>query len=1073
MRVVFSLLLMLCLSVLAFSQPRQVTGRILNEQGAPVPFASVLEKGTKNGVSADQAGNFTIRVAPNAVLVITAIGFSSRDIRATGDLSKITLVASGENIDEVVITSAYGAKTVARGVTYNAQIVSGEKINTIRQTNLNNALAGKVAGIQVRSQSAVGLGWGTSVRINGANGFGTGGGPIYVVDGTILPNIQDINMDEIEDVTVLQGPASTALYGPSGAGGAIVVSMKKGRKSKGIGIDLNMGVTFDKVSILPNYQNSYAGGGAADLMKYTWKTGDPVEWKALDGKFYPDYSDDASWGPRMVGQEYIPWYAWYGGTKYSYATAKLLPQPNNSRDFFETGVNYNNSVAFTKVTDMSSIRVSFNNISIDGMLPSTSLVKNVLSTKMNFDLNKHLSVGGDINYVNTKQKGEINDGYSNQSTGSFNQWFHRDLDMGIMKELRGLRTPDGIYASWNHANPSSFNPGNPRNFYAANYWYNFYTWFDLVDMPSQADRLYGNLYIKYKVNKHIDLKATYRKQQNTTWSEQKFSSELNKSGLQTTGNEPRAKGYYSTGTTFSNIRDIELIGNYNQSFLQNKLDVGLLVGADFNRQLSKSNSAATNNGLNVPNLFTVGNSKDQPSVSNGRSESAYRAFFSKLDLGYKKMIYGEATVRQDYFSTLPPANNGVLSKSFGLSFVFSELLKDKMPWLSFGKIRGSWGEIPQAIGTYAYPGFAYGVGQFQWNGNFLMGTPDALVDSAIHGSVSTQKEVGLEMYFLKRRVGFEFTYFEGTQKDFPYSASINGASGFTSKLINIGELTKNGVNARLILRPVNLPNIKWDLSATWAYLLHNKVVEISDDVKRIALEGVWGSTMPYLVLQEGKEWGQIYGNGIKRNAAGVPILTTSGAYINDPNVYFGSVLPRYTGGVQNSFEIYHDFILNVNIDYQSGGKFVSLSDQWGSYSGLTARTATINDKGNPVRDAVADGGGVHVIGVDANNNKADYYVAADDYYHNLYNNKTFDPYVYDLTFVKLREISIGYKIPIQKIRGLGKVISNATFSIIARNPVLIYAKTADFDPSEVGYNSGETANYPGTRGIGVNLKIGF
>lgn len=1073
MRVFLSLIFMLCFSSLVFSQAQQKTGKVVNEQGIAVPFASILEKGTKNGVSADQAGNFTIRVPNNAVLVITAIGFAPTEIRANSNLSSITLIPAGESIDEVVITSAYGAKTVARGVTYNAQMVTGENLNTIRQTNLNNALAGKVAGIQVRSQSAVALGRGTSIRINGANGFGTGGGPIYVVDGTILPNIQDIIMDDIEDVTVLQGPASTALYGPSGAGGAIVISMKKGKKTKGIGIDLNLGVTFDNVYILPNYQNSYAGGASADLMKYTWKTGDPVEWKALDGKYYPDYSDDASWGPRMVGQEYIPWYAWYGGSKYSYQTAKLTPQPNNSRDFFTTGITYNNGVSFTKVTDVSSIRVSLNNLSVDGMLPKSSLDKNILTTNLKFDLNKHIQVGGNINYVNTKMQGEINDGYSNQSTGSFNQWFHRDLDMGIMKELRGLKTPDGIYASWNHPNPSGYNPGNPRNFYAANYWYNFYTWYDLVQLPSQADRFYGSMYIAYKVNKHLDFKATYRKQQNTTWSESKFSSDLAKSGLQTTGNEPRAKGYYSTSNTFSNIRDIEIIGNYNQSFVKDKLDVGVLAGADFNRSLYKANGANTNNGLNVPNLFTVGNSKDQPNVSNSRTQDAYRAFFAKADLAYKKMIYGEATVRKDFFSTLPPANNSVLSKSFGLSFVFSELLKDKLPWLSFGKIRGSWGEIPQSIGVYAYPGFAYGVGQYQWNGNFLMGTPDQLVDSSIHGNVSTEKQIGLEMYFLKRRVGFEITYLQGQQKDFPYSAAINGASGFTSKLINIGEITKKAVNLRVVLKPLNMQNIKWDINATWAYLVSQKIVSISDDVKRISLEGVWGSTMPYLILQEGREWGQIYGNGIKRNEAGVPILNSSGFYTNDPNVYFGSVLPKYTGGVQNSFEIYKDFMLNVNIDFQSGGKFVSLSDMWGSFSGLTARTATVNDKGNPVRDAVADGGGVHVSGVDAGGNHVDYYVAADDYYHNLYNNKTFDPYVYDLTFVKLRELSVGYKIPVQKFRGLGKVVSSATFSIVARNPILIYAKTADFDPSEVAYSSGETANYPGTRGIGVNLKIGF
>lgn len=1067
--------------VFSFAQTKTVTGKVINEGGTSIPFATITEKGTGNGTSADESGDFTIRVAQNAVLVISAVGYETVELKASDNISTVVLNSSSDKVmEEVIVTGAYNTKQVARGVTYNAQVVTGEEVNAIRQTNLNNALAGKVAGLQVRSQSAAALGRGTSVRINGASGFNTGGEPIYVVDGTILPNADDINMDDVEDITILQGPASSALFGSQGAGGAIVITLSKGRKTNGIGVDVNLGLVIDKVNKLPNYQNSYAGGASADLMKYTWKDGDPEEWKALDGKYYHDYSDDASWGPRMVGQEYIPWYAWYGGTDYSYKTAKLTPQPNNARDFFNTGVTYNNSIAFNKVTDVSSIRVAFNNVSVDGLIPNSSLQKNVFNTNYRLDLNEHFQVSANINYVNRKLIGEINDDYSNQSTGSFSQWFHRDLDMGILKELRGLRTPDGIYASWNHANPSSYDPGNPRNFYAANYWYNFYTWYDLTDLTNQRDRLYGDVSFTYKVNKDLSFRATYRKQQNTIWAEEKFSSDLNLSGLQTTGNEPRAKGYYRTGESYSNRRNIEVTGNYNKSFLNDRLDLGVFGGLDFYHWVSKSNYANTNNGLNVPNLYTIGNSKDQPNVSNGRTEEAYRAMFGKIDLGFAKTIYGSFTLRRDFFSTLPPENNDVWSKSAGLSFVFSELIKKDIPWLSFGKLRASWGEIPRALGTsdnttfgaYVYPGFAYGVNQYQWSGNFLMSTPDQLVDSAIHGNVSTQKELGLEMYFLNRRVGFDFTYFEATDKDFPYAITMNGASGFTSKYINIGEITKKGINLRLILRPVSSPNFKWDLNATWAYLISNKIVSISEETKRIALEGVWGTTMPYLVLQEGKEWGQIYGNGKKRNDEGVQILSSSGMFVNDPNVYFGSVLPKYTGGFQNSFEIYKNFLLSVNIDYQSGGKFVSLSDQWGSYSGLTAKTATVNDKGNPIRDAVDDGGGVHVFGVDNNNNHVDYYVEAQDYFQGMYNNKTFDDYVYDLTFVKVRELSLGYRLPVSKL-GVGKVVKSATLSVVSRNPFLIYAKTNDFDPSEISGFSGETAQLPGTRGIGFNLKVGF
>ncbi|HEY0749866.1 MAG TPA: hypothetical protein VGD26_01845, partial [Chitinophagaceae bacterium] len=868
---------------------------------------------------------------------------------------------------------------------------------------------------------------------------------------------------------------ASAQFGSQGANGAIVISLKKGRRARGVGVDVNLGAQWEKVYIMPNYQNSYAGGSSSDFARYTWKAGDPEEWKALDGKYYHDYSDDASWGPRMVGQEYIPWYAWYGGHDRAYKTAFLNPQPDNSRDFFNTGVVLNNSLSFSKSTDVMNLRLSYGNVNIKGLIPTTDLNKNTFNINTDVNITKNLILGANINFINQKVNGDINDDYSNQSTGSFNQWFHRDIDMDIMEELRGLKTPEGIYASWNKANPTAYNPNNPRGFYAANYWYNFYTWLDLAKRVNNRDRLFGDLSLTYKITNDLSLRGTYRRQQNTVWEEQKFSSSLLLSGLQTQGNEPRARGYYLTNESYSKRENIEFMATYNRKF--NDFQVNVNAGSDFFSWLSKSNGGQTEQGLNVPDLFTLQNSKNTATIFNGRTEEKYRALMAFGNIGYKNFLFGEFAVRNDWFSTLPADNNDVFSKSFGASFVFSDFLKD-VSWLSFGKVRAAWGEIPQALGTssttfgaYRYPGFNYGVGQNQWNGNFLMGTPDQVVDSAIRGAVKTQKEIGLELRFLKNRLGITGTLWDGSETDLPIAVSTNGASGFTSKLINTGKITKKGIDIQLNAIPLNFPNLRWEINATWGKLLENKVESIAPGINRIAVEGVWGTTAPYLVHDSGKNWGQIFGGGIKR-INGQPVLNDDGFYVSDPNTYFGSVLPDYTGGVQNSFQIMKSFSVNVNIDYQVGGKFVSLSDMWGSYSGLTARTATVNDKGNPIRDKVADGGGIHVFGVDADGKPVDHYVEAQDYFHNLYNNRAFDEFVYDLTFVKLRELSIGYEIPVDKI-GAAKWANRATISLVARNPVLIYAKTKDMDPSEISNVSGERGNFPGTRGFGFNLRVGF
>lgn len=1071
MRKIASLFTMLMLfSVFAFGQKRTITGTVTDEKGDAVPGASVRIKGERTGVAADNTGKFSILANTGDVLIISGTNIETIEVAVgAGSTMSIATKSKATTGTEVVVTGAYGMKRTLRNVSTNTQVVTSEQLNTIRQTNLNNALAGKVSGLQVRSQSSAKLGnAGTgSIRLRGETGFGTGGEPIYVVDGTILPNINDVNMDDIEDLTVLQGPAAAAIFGPQGARGAIVITLKKAKKgAKGFGVDVNLGAQIDKVYILPNYQNSYAGGNTQDLIKYEWKPGHPELWKRLDGKYYHDYSDDASWGPRMVGQEYIPWYSWYDGHRYAGTTTSLVPQPNNARDYYNTGVVLNNSIAFSKANENASLRLAFNNVDAKGLIPTTRLKKNVFNLAGSLELAKGLVASINFNYATQILNGEFDDQYSNQTTGSFNQWFHRNLDMNIIRELKDLRTPSGIWSSWNHNNPTVYNPGNERPFYAGNYWYNFYKWFDLVKPLTNTDRFFGDVSLNYQISKSLRVRGTYRKQQNMVWNETKYSTDLLESGTQTTGNCGECRGYYGTSSSIANRTNMEAQIYYQKSF--KKFDVNASVGTDIFRQLIKGNNANTVNGLNVPNLFAINNSKDQPNVGNTRTDYRYSALYFTGAVSYNKMLNLDLTIRQDWMSDLPPSKPFVASKAAGFSFIFSQLLPD-LKWLSFGKLRASIGQIPGGIGAYTYPGFNYTPGQFQWNGNILMGTPNNLVDPNITGFTTQQQEYGIDLEFLRRRVGLSVTYWNGDDKDFATTLALNGASGFTGYVTNAGLITKRGFNFKLMGRPVWNSTIKWELNANWGILAENKVKDLGPGINQTAgLDGSWGTVGPYMLHKVGYDWGLLFGNGIKR-INGQPVLDAGGLYVNDPAVNFGSVLPKHTFGAQTTVE-YKGFTLAANADGQIGGKFFSLSDMWGSYSGLTARTATTNDKGNPIRDPVADGGGVHVFGVDANGRPVDYYVEAQDYFHGLYNNRAMDFYVYDLTFIKLREVSLGYNLPVNKW-GFLKWATKANISLTARNPVLIYAKTNDFDPSEISDVSGERGQMPGTRGWGVNLRI--
>jgi TonB-linked SusC/RagA family outer membrane protein len=1078
-----SVFLLCC--TLAFSQSRIISGKIISEDASPVAFASIRLANSKIGTSADAYGAFVIRAKTGDKLEISGTGFNlfSQSVNE-GSVYNVILTRKANTIQEVVVTGAFNTKRTARSTSANAQTVTAEALNIIRSTDVNNALAGKVAGIQVRSQSSAALGKETNIRVRGeSNAGGAASGPIYVIDGTIMPASNDINPDDIESLTVLQGPQGAALFGPDGANGAIVITTKVARKNtKGLGIDINTGMQFDKIYILPNYQNSYAGGGVYDLIKFKYTPGMPEAWKPLDGKFYPDYTDDASWGPRMTGQEYIPWYAWYPGTEYTGKTARLTPQPNNSKDFFNTGVTLLNNISLSKATEGASVRLSYTNQDQKGLIATSYLKKHNLNLNTSFDLGNNFTLRSNITYLTQKTNSENDDGYSNNSTGNLNSWFHRDLDMGILREFADYKTQDGVLASWNHSNPSSYNPSNPSAFYKGNFWFNPYSYFNNISNINNKDRLFGNVSLSYKFSPSFSVTGTYRKQFVTSTEERTISSELQASASQASINNSfsdgvaniapnNGKAFYGTRENTSNRNIYELVGTYTKKIKDVQINAN--AGIEIVSRQSKDSWSQTLGGFTVPNLFALSNSINPINYYNRRVYEKRRAVFARGDIGWKNLLFAEFVTRVDYSSTLPK-NQELFSKSFGTSFVFSDLIKEQTPWLSFGKIRASYGEVTRLLNPYDLA-TTYALGAQTWNGNGLISTPNTVPDPNLIGAIARTKEAGIELRFLKNRVGITTTYYVAEDVDAPIDAQVSGTSGVTVVKGNFGSVKRKGIDVQLNLKPFVGKNFGWEINGTFSKILENTVVKIAPGVDRLAFSAgasFNGIAPPITVNAVGQQWGQMYGGGAQRingqmvmDADGIP---TKGTDLT----YFGSVLPDYTGGIQNSFNIFKNFVLNVNIDYQVGGKFFSLSDMWGSYSGLTARTAVLNDKGNSIRDAPADGGGVHSIGVDANGKPFDKYVDAQKYFHSLVERNIFDSYIYDLGFVKMRELSLGYKLPIGKM-GLGKYVNSATFSIVARNPWLIYAKTKDFDPSEINSVFGEDGQLPGTRSLGVNLRIGF
>jgi TonB-linked SusC/RagA family outer membrane protein len=1071
MRKIASLLVtaVLC-SVLVFAQNREISGTVTDAGGKAIPFASVTIKGTKNGVTADADGKFTIKgVASGTVLVISSVGFDDREVTVgtSNNVSISMAPTAGSNLTEVVVSSAFGIKKSARVTPYSSQVIKSDQLNLIPQTNLVEGLAGKVAGVQVRAQSNAKLNTEDFLRIRGGLSLGDIG-PIFVVDGTIV-NSFDINPDDVEDLTVLKGANATALFGERATGGAIVINTKKRGPKTGIGVEVTQSVSADRVYIQPKYQNLYAGGASSDLIQYNWQQGQPVEWQALDGKYFHDYTDDASWGPRMSGQEYIPWYAWTPGHQYSFKTAPLVGQPDNAKDFFNTGVTTTTNAAFSKSGPGSNVRISYTNQNIQGIIPNSNSIRHTLFMTGSVDLNNHFSAGVNSTYSTQRIRGEFDDAYANNSSGSFTQWFHRNLDMKIMKELKDVVSPAGTFASWNLYT----NPDGAANYsdIRGNYWYNFYTYFQNQNNLQARDRFFGDFYVQYKMNNHFNIKATVRKNQITTFSENITTSALEKSAGQS--------GYlarYATGETYYREYNYEALASYNNSFVGNKLALNVVAGANVLDIESKSVSLSTVNGLNVPDYYAINNSKAQPTVSNGRSNSKVNSIFASGDLEWNKFASLTFAVRNDWYSANPVDKVSLLSPAVGASFVFSEFTKSSLPWLTFGKVFGSWGRKPRPLSTYQN-NFGYSTGAVLWNGNFLMGTPNNAVDPTLVGSTVTTYEAGVDLRFLKNRLGVNILYYNEDNDGEPLNVAVSGVSGFTSIATNAVHVKREGIEVQINASPVKGKNFSWDLTKTFGYLIKNPVIDINGVASgRVLLAGgAFGTRFARAFQEKGKDWGQLIGGGIKRNAEGMKVINpTTGEYIADTDKHWGSVIPKTTGGILNTFT-YKDFVFNFSIDYQIGGKFFSLSENWGNFSGLLDETAATNDKGKNVRDAVSDGGGVHVVGVSSVDEKTpvDMYVEGSDYFHQFYFGRIAEPFVHDLTFVKVREASLGYRIPVKKLGGLSKYVQGATVSIIARNPWIIHRASENFDPSEISGVQGEDGQLPGVRSFGASLKLSF
>ena len=1066
----------LLLSAIALTiAQRTVTGTVTGDDGSPLIGATVFVRGTTTGTITDIDGTYSIRVPAEAnTLIFSYTGFSTEEITlGTSNVIDVKMVPGV--ILETAVVTALGVQREEKALGYAVQEVGGDQLTISNDVNFVSSLSGKVAGVQIISASGASLGGSAKVRVRGVSSL-VGGDPLYIVDGTPIANdnfssgtggsdygnlAADIPTSDIEKISVLKGPAATALYGERASNGVVMITTKKGTfGKKGLGVTLSSSFSADQVYILPEYQNDYGGG-----YEQTWEeTIDPV-----DGKSYRilNYSADESWGPKMDGTTYRPYWSWYPGTPDYGTEIALSPNPDNVRNFFDTGITNTNNVSIDGGTENTGFRFGFTNLNQTGIMPNSELDRNSLNLSVKHKLAKRLSLGVNANLIFTDGSGRPEFGYSTRGgnpVNSFNQWFQRQLDMD---RLADYKNPDGTFRSWNIKSAS-----DPAPLYWDSPYFSVY---ENVRTDSR-DRYFGDINLAYEIADGFTVTSALRRDNYTQRIEERVAS----GGLE--------EAWYHEFVANSTEDNYELIGNYNKYF--GKISFDAMAGGNIRRNNYHQNDAQTVGGLTAPNLFNTGASVDRPAVSSFLSDKTVRSLFASANIGFNGFAFVGATVRNDWSSALPSNNNNYLYPSVSGSLVFSELLKTS--WLSFGKLYGSVAQVGADIDPYL-TNSVYDIGT-PYGSNSVFAVPNLLPNTDLEQTLSTSWEVGLDVRLFKDRAGFNLIYYQVSTENDILQVQVPGASGYTSALVNAGLVSSKGIEVALHGTPVRNNNFTWDISVNLARNT-SEVKELYGDLTNYKLaDGIGGSRWGGFSVNArvGEEWGLANGRGFTYDDQGRVLIDESGDYVVTSNKNLGSILPDYTGGVLNTLN-FKGFELRAMVDFQAGGKFFSTTRMFNAYSGLGTETVGNNDLGNSIRnpltdasgnpidgssilanEAGANSGGIRVDGVSESGEQLSVYVEPQTYYGRMFG--LHERWLYDASFIKLREVSLGYEIP-KKILG-NMPVQSLKLSLFGRNLWLIDSKVDGIDPSEVlpGSNNivfEERGGLPGVRSFGAKLTVAF
>lgn len=1079
-----------------WAQDRVVSGRVTDaDEGGGLPGVNVVLQGTTSGTVTDANGDYSLTVpSGDGTLVFTFVGMATQEIPISGRTRiDVVMAADVAQLNEVVVTALNIPREKA-SLGYATQQLDNSAVTTVKQQNFINSLSGKVSNVQIRRNNN--FAGSTNIVIRGNKSVTGNNQPLFVVDGVPVDNstgnkstqragrygydygnaAADINPEDIETINVLKGAAASALYGSRAANGVVMITTKKGKARKGIGVAISSGVTVGTIdkNTFVNYQSKYGAGYAREWYGFYDDEGDGFYKEDVDGDGTIDWivptTEDGSYGRPFDPNLMV--YHWDSFVPESPNYLKKHPwvaAAHTPLDFFETAIDWSNSISLSGGNDVNTFRISYTNFDSKGSLPVQSLKRHTISFNGSSKFTDKLTGNLAFNFVTHDAIGRASTGYSDNQMTNFRQWWEVNVDV---KDQEAMFKKTGRNITWN---PGDYHvPDDPI------YWDNpYWTRYKNFETDTRT-RTFGNFSLDYKASEWLDIMArasldTYKELREERRAVGSVPTEF---GINLAD---EGSGYQRTDRNVSEYNYDLILTAHKQ--LSDDFSISGILGGNIRREVFSSIYASTQGGLIVPDLYALSNSRNTvPNPVEDDTQKEVYGVFANANLGFMNTLYLDLTARNDISSALPVDNNSYFYHSESLSFVFSELLHANA--LDFGK----------AYFNYAVVGNDTGPGRttnaFVRLDNFgntaLFSYPSTVNNPNLIPEELTSVEGGLELAGVDNRLRFNLGLYKTISSNQIVAVELSKATGTSFKWLNGGEIQNRGIELSLGFDILKQSALQWNLTANWARNI-SRVNSLPEGIDNYQINSFQGGVS--LNATVGQPYGVLRGTGYQF-LNGERVVNSNGYYVALADQIIGDPNPDWTGGVLNTVS-YKGLSLSFLVDVSHGGEIFSLDMYYGQATGIPDYTAGNNELGNPIRDEVVfvdpddpskgyaeNSGGLLLDGVQADGSKNTVRATA-DYYGGAYywGNATRNPSqmsVYDGSYVKLREVALKYSLP-KSI--LGNVFQNVALSLVGSNLWIIDKNVPFADPeSGLGAGNGQgylSGAYPTMRTVGFKVDLGF